>query len=166
MTGETGGEAQVAETGAECCGETGVEMLASSPVGNRLRAAGIPLTLQRLAIAEVLLKRPVHMTAEQVLTRVREITPEVSRATVYNTLKLFTQKGLVRELIVEADRAVYDSNTAPHYHMYDVSTGVVTDLHAGGLEITGLPQLPPGAVLEEIDVILRVRSTGGGEPRG
>lgn len=139
-------------------GNVEMEALASSTVGDRLRAAEIPLTLQRLAIASVLLTRPIHLTAEQVLTRVREIMPEVSRATVYNTLKLFTQKGLLRELIVDADRTVYDSNTTLHYHIYDIATGQVTDLDASGVKVAGLPELPKGVVLEDVEVIFRVRS--------
>src|SRR5262245_8760737 len=73
-------------------------LLGESGVGDRLRAAGINLTLQRLAVAQVMLAAPVHLTADDVLLRVRGIMPEISRATVYNTLKLFRKQGLVREI--------------------------------------------------------------------
>jgi Fur family iron response transcriptional regulator len=124
----------------------------------RLREAGIPPTLQRLAIAQVLFTRPVHLSADQVLARVREAMPEVSRATVYNTLKLFREKNMVRELVVDPERVFYDSNTAPHYHLFDVRTGELCDVAADELRIVGTPQLPPGMELEEVDVIIRVRS--------
>jgi len=124
----------------------------------RLREAGIPPTLQRLAIAQVLFTRPVHRSADQVLARVREAMPEVSRATVYNTLKLFREKNMVRELVVDPERVFYDSNTAPHYHLFDVRTGELCDVAADELRIVGTPQLPPGMELEEVDVIIRVRS--------
>jgi Fur family iron response transcriptional regulator len=133
----------------------GLEQL--GPIAERLRAVGIPVTLQRLAIGQVLLAEPVHLTADQVLARVRCIMPEISRATVYNTLKLFSEKGLLRELVVEPDRIVFDSNTAPHYHLYDVETGAVTDVPASDIEVIGAANLPAGFELETVDVILRVR---------
>ncbi|MBI4754695.1 MAG: transcriptional repressor [Betaproteobacteria bacterium] len=123
-----------------------------------LRGAGIPVTLQRVEIVRVLLSSPQHMSADQVLARVRESVPETSRATVYNTLKLFREKNLVRELIVDPERAVYDSNTSPHYHLYDADTGQLTDISAEELQVVGVPHLPAHLRLEEVDVIIRVRS--------
>lgn len=122
-----------------------------------LREAGIPVTLQRVEIARAFLSWPAHLSADQVLERVRESVPDTSRATVYNTLKLFRDKKLVRELIVDPERIVYDSNTAPHYHLYDPETGEVTDVPAEHLQVLGLPELPPHLQLDEVDVILRVR---------
>lgn len=126
-----------------------------------LRAAGVPVTLQRVEIARVLFAQPVHLSADQVLARVRESTPDTSRATVYNTLRLFREKKLVRELFVDPERVVYDSNTSPHHHLYDIDTGEVRDVAAGELTVSGTPDLPPGVELEQIDVILRVRSRRG-----
>jgi Fur family iron response transcriptional regulator len=131
--------------------------LGGNGIGNRLRTAGIPLTLQRLAVAQVMFPAPVHLTADQVLLRVRSIIPEISRATVYNTLKLFSEKGLVREVIVDADHVVFDSTTTPHYHLYDIDTGEVTDVPAGEIKVVGSASLPPDLELDEIDVVVRVR---------
>ena len=64
-----------------------------------LRSVGLPVTQQRIEITRVLFAQPVHLTADQVLERVRVHAPETSRATVYNTLRLFCEKKLVRELI-------------------------------------------------------------------
>jgi Fur family iron response transcriptional regulator len=83
-------------------------------ISDRLQRAGVQATLQRVAIGEVLLKRPIHLRADEVHDRVREFLPDVSRATVYNTLKLFREAGLVKELVVDAERIVFDSNTEPH----------------------------------------------------
>lgn len=123
-----------------------------------LRENNIPLTVQRLAIARVLLARPVHMTAEQVLSQAQQIVPEISRATGYNTLKLFKEKGLVRELVIDPARIVYDSNTSHHYHIYDAATGEMTDIPAGDLKVVGSANLPSDVELEEVDIIIRVHS--------
>ena len=124
----------------------------------RLRQAGIPITVQRAEIARTLLAQPIHLSAEQVLIRVREQVPETSRATVYNTLKLFREKNLVRELIVDPERIVYDSNTEPHYHLYDSESGEITDVPAEEMKVIGVPNLPTHLELEEVDVIIRVRN--------
>ena len=131
-------------------------LFGESGIGERLRAVGIPLTLQRLAIAQAMLAAPVHLTAEEVLARVRGLMPEVSRATVYNTLKLFKEKGLVRDIVVP-DHVVFDSTTVPHHHFYDVDTGEVTDVPDGALEVTGTARLPPDFEVADIDVVVRVR---------
>jgi len=125
--------------------------------GARLRSAGIPLTLQRLAIAQIMLCAPVHLTADQVFSRVKGLIPEISRATVYNTLKLFSEKGLVRELVIDAERTVFDSNTEPHPHVYNVETGELTDLGAGDLKVVGSARLPEGVEVEAVDIVVRVR---------
>ena len=122
-----------------------------------LRAHGINPTHQRIEIAHALYSRQEHLSADQVLAIVNERHPETSRATVYNTLKLFVEKQLIGEVIVDPNRVFYDPNTATHYHMYDVETGRLTDIDAADVRIEGLPELPSGTVTEGMDIIIRVR---------
>lgn len=124
----------------------------------RLRRLGIPVTLQRVEIVRTLFSHPIHMSADQILARVRESVPATSRATVYNTLKLLREKGMLRELIVDPERIVYDSNTAPHYHLYDVNSGELTDVPADEMQVLGVPKLPDHLQLDEVNVIIRVRA--------
>jgi Fur family iron response transcriptional regulator len=128
-------------------------------LSERLQHAGVAATLQRVAIAEVLLAQPIHLRADEVLERVRETLPDMSRATVYNTLRIFREAGLVKELVVDPECIVFDSNTAPHYHLYDVDTGAVLDVSADELQVVGSPKLPQGFELEQVDVIIRVRGS-------
>jgi Fur family iron response transcriptional regulator len=125
-----------------------------------LRRHGINPTHQRIEIAHALYSRHEHLCADQVLALVNERHPETSRATVYNTLNLFVEKRLIREVIVDPSRVFYDPNTAPHYHLYDVRTGRLTDIDASSIRVSGLPRLPEGVVTEGMDIILRVRSAG------
>lgn len=122
-----------------------------------LRAHGINPTHQRIEIAYALFSRQEHLSADQIMTIVNERHSETSKATVYNTLNLFVEKGLVREVIVDPSRVFYDPNTDPHYHMYDVQSGKLTDISAAEVKISGLPALPDGMVTEGMDVIVRVR---------
>lgn len=132
----------------------------------RLLHAGIPVTAQRLAIARVLLPHPVHLSAEQVQRRAAEYTSGLSRATVYNTLKLFAARGLLRELAVEPGKTMFDSNPQPHHHLYNSATGELTDIPADTLRLSGAPVLPDGLELEQIEVIVRVRPREPTPPAG
>lgn len=117
---------------------------------------GITPTQQRIVIAQELLSKPQHLSADQVLQRVNAQTNTVSKATVYNTLGLFSEKGLIREVIVDSTKAFYDSNTKPHHHFYDVDSGTLHDIESGELAIEGLPEPPMETEIRDIDVIVRV----------
>ena len=124
-----------------------------------LRENGIFPTAQRVDIASVLLARPQHVCAEDVHRMLFRHGTPVSRATVYNTLGLFVRKGLVRELVVDSGRVLYDSNTARHDHVYDVDSGVLTDIEPGAVVVDGLPSLPAATRVERVEVVIRVRQT-------
>ncbi len=126
-----------------------------------LRRHSIQPTRQRLEIAEILFERPQHLSADQILERARSQGAVVSKATVYNTLAVFAERGLVREVIVDPTRAFYDSNTSDHYHLFNVDRGTLTDIPAGAVQVNGMPQLPPGTRLDGIQVVIRVREEGG-----
>lgn len=135
-----------------------MENLLSASLQERLHHAGIVLTLQRIAVAAVLLPKRVHMTAEQVLQAAQLHLPSISRATVYSVLQLFVRRGLLKELPIDGAATVYDSNVLPHHHIYNVDTGEVTDLPDGQLQIFGAPQLSDDVELSDVDIIVRVRS--------
>ena len=124
---------------------------------NLLCEHGITPTAQRIDIAAVLLARPQHVCADRLQQMLAAHGTPVSKATVYNTLGLFARRGLVRELVVDSDKVLYDSNTTNHGHVYDVDTGALTDIEPGAIEVSALPPLPPGKVLEGIDIVVRVR---------
>jgi len=126
-------------------------------VSQLLRRHGIMPTHQRAEIAFILLTKREHLSADQILALVNSRYAEASKATVYNTLKLFVEKKLIRELIVDPAKIVYDPNTKPHHHLYDVVTGQLTDVPAENVRVVGLPPLPPGTVAEGIDIIIRTR---------
>jgi Fur family iron response transcriptional regulator len=126
-------------------------------LADTLRVHDINPTHQRIEIAYALFSRQEHLSADQVMAIVNEHHSETSKATVYNTLNLFVAKGLVREVIVDPNRVFYDPNTEPHYHLYDVQSGRLTDIASADVRISGLPEVPEGMVTEGMDVIIRVR---------
>ena len=119
---------------------------------------GVLATPQRLEIAEILLEEPQHLSAEQVIEELRAKGSGVSKATVYNTLNLFAERGLVKECIVDPERRYYDSNTCSHHHFYDMDTGELTDIPHGLVKFAELPELPDDGRLYGVEVVIKVRS--------
>lgn len=131
--------------------------LEGSSVAEHLSAHGVKPTRQRVMIARVLFERPQHVTAEQLLDKVSECHGHVAKATVYNTLNLFVEQGLVREVLVDRERAFYDTNTVPHHHLFCEDDGALTDVPGEAFEVRGRPDLPAGLEVVGTEVIVRVR---------
>ncbi len=124
----------------------------------RLKKAGLRPTRQRLALAKLLFSRgDRHVSAEQLHAEAKTARVVVSLATVYNTLNQFTRAGLLREVVVEAGRSYFDTNTSDHHHVLAVATGSLIDIPAGTLAISGLPVVPEGLEVERVDVVVRLR---------
>ena len=117
-------------------------------------------TPQRVTIAEILLAEPQHLSAEQIIARLRETGSTVSKATVYNTLNLFGERGLIKELCVDPERRLYDSRTTLHHHFYNVDTGELTDIDQDQVNFSQLPELPDGTVGESVEVMIKIRRLG------
>lgn len=122
-----------------------------------LKEHGITPTRQRLEIAYHLFQKQQHLSAESILEKVNVIGNTVSRATVYNTMALFTRKGLVREVLIDRERVFYDSNSLPHHHFYNVDTGELSDVEgSAGIDIGDISGLPEDFRVVDTDVVIRV----------
>ena len=122
-----------------------------------LERRGLRPTRQRVQVAEILLTSPRHLTAEQILATLRESSGRVSKATVYNTLKLFAEQGLVRQIHFDPERCVYDSTMEPHHHFQNLDTGEMIDIAPEELAFARMPPLPPGTEIAGVDVVIRLR---------
>lgn len=115
-------------------------------------------TQQRIRIAQVLCSEARHLSAEQILEEVNQEKTQVSKATIYNTLNLFVDKGLVKEVIVDPSKIFYDSTTHPHFHFYNENSGELVDIESGSISLEALPEVPEGTELAGIDIVVRVRN--------
>ena len=129
-----------------------------SELSSLLDRHGINPTAQRLEIARILFARKQHLSADQVLGAINKGEVSVSKATVYNTLNLFADKGLVRQVIVDPNRIFYDSNTDCHYHFYNQDTGELRDLDTSEVVIQGMPHVPADTYQCGIDVIVHLKN--------
>lgn len=126
-------------------------------VAKRLCDYDILPTRQRVQIARVLLAGDQHLCADQVLDKVKATGSRVSKATVYNTLGLFADKGILREVNVDPNRVFYDTNNSEHHHFYNIDSGELSDIDPGRILVDQLPDAPEGSVVDSVEVIIRVR---------
>lgn len=123
-------------------------------VETRLREHGIQPSAQRVAVAEYVLHTHEHPSAELVFRRVRERFPWISRATVYNTLNLFVEKGLLLRLSLSEDSVVFDSVTETHHHFIDEETGAIHDVPWDRVQVCNIDSLRDYEV-HEYQVVMR-----------
>ncbi len=123
-----------------------------------LEEHGLRPTSQRLAIANYLLTTDEHPSADQIWARVRKLRPSLSRATVYNTLTLFVECGLVRSYALTEGATVYDPRVEPHHHLVDTETGEIHDLPWEALSVQGVEALE-GFDVRDFQVVLRGKPT-------
>lgn len=128
----------------------------------RLKAAGLRPTRQRLALARLLRDGGNrHLSAEQLHQEARAAKVRVSLATVYNALHQFTAAGLLREVVVEPGRSYFDTNVEDHHHFYFEDSGRLEDIPGDQVRLANLPKPPKGSRLSRVDVIIRVSDERG-----
>ena len=124
---------------------------------DRLRNAGLRPTRQRLALAKLLFDdHDRHITAEILHGEALDANVRVSLATVYNTLHQFTSAGLLREIVVDAQRSYFDTNTGDHHHFYFEENGMLTDISDDMMSLTKVPEAPEGMAIKSVDIVVRV----------
>ncbi|MFD7231970.1 Fur family transcriptional regulator [Streptomyces sp. NPDC059881] len=123
----------------------------------RLRDRGWRVTSQRRVVAEVLDGDHVHLTADEVHARAARRLPEISRATVYNTLGELVSLGEVMEVSTDGRAKRYDPNAHhPHQHLVCSACGTIRDVHPTGDPLTGLPEEERfGFTVSEVQVTYR-----------
>jgi len=121
-----------------------------------LEEHGIHPSAQRVAVAEYVLHTTEHPSADNVWAGVQENFPMISRATVYNTLHLFVEKGLLRELHLAPDSVHFDPNTDRHHHFIDERTGRIYDIPWNQIEVSNANPLP-GFEVDDYQVVMRGR---------
>lgn len=121
-----------------------------------LRQCGIQPTPQRMAVVDAVLKTRAHPSADEVFESARRKCPTVSRATVYNTLNLLVEKGLLKTQILKGGTVVFDPNMSSHHHFIDEDTGIIYDIPWEALSVSGKEKLGEFEV-HEYQVIMRGR---------
>ena len=106
----------------------------------KLRPLGVRLTPQRLAIAEVVVNSADHPSVKDIYERVKAFFPYVTIATLYSTLTMLEQVGIVRELPFQR-QSRYDANLEPHANLVCLGCGTVVDAEMGQETVAELGEL-------------------------
>jgi Fur family iron response transcriptional regulator len=124
-----------------------------------LDSAGLRPTRQRRALAALLVGdgRHRHVTAETLHAAARDTGMPVALATVYNTLKCFTEAGLLSEITVDGARSYFDTRTEDHPHFYREEDGALYDAPAESVALARVPDPPEGYEIARVDVVIRLR---------
>ena len=130
-------------------------------IAQRLERNGVLPTTQRLDVGEVILSSPQHASADQIIARIRARGSKASKATVYNTLNLFCERGLLRTVHVDPTRQYYDPTIEPHHHFYNVDTGELTDIQPEAVDLQVKTALPKGTERAGVEVVIKVRDSRG-----
>jgi len=111
-----------------------------------LDRGGVRPTRQRVTLAKLLVGdgHHRHVTAESLFDAARASGERVSLATVYNTLRAFSEAGLLREITVNGSKSYFDNDA-------------LSDADAGEVMVSNLPEPPEGTEIERVDVVIRLR---------
>jgi Fur family iron response transcriptional regulator len=133
-------------------------MVIESPSSaERLAGAGLRPTRQRLELASLVFGQGErHISAESLHEEAIAAQVSVSLATVYNTLRHFTDRGLLREVLVAPGKVYFDTNAGDHHHFFFEGTGELIDIPADHVTLSKLPPTPAGTELSRVDVIIRL----------
>ncbi len=130
-------------------------------IQERLREHGLKVTPQRKVILEVISGMRNHPTAEMVISEVKRVEPDISSGTVYKTLDLFVEKGLILRIKTDRDVMRYDPFVERHHHLYLEGSGEIVDFEDHELnhlleEYFRRKQIP-GMVIEDYRVEIKAR---------
>jgi Fur family transcriptional regulator, stress-responsive regulator len=129
------------------------------PLRERLRERRWRITPQRRSVVEALTGPNLHLTAEGIFARARAVVPEISRATVYNTLRELVEMGELAEMQIGPGPVLYDPNAVVrHHHLVCSNCGHIHDIHPLGVEHLGLRKEDhDGFELQRVEVVFHGR---------
>jgi Fur family transcriptional regulator, iron response regulator len=130
-----------------------------------LNRVALRATKPRLFLWNLLFKGAIrHVPAEMLFEEAKQAYYPISLATIYNTLREFTEIGLLRHLRVDGAKSYYDTDVSPHQHFYLEEECQLIDM-PGGIRVKKLPAPPAGYLIDRFDVVIRLRRAARAAPQ-
>ena len=99
-------------------------------IKNLINNKGVKPTFHRIKILEYLMAHKNHPTVDKIYEDIVKSIPTISKTTLYNTLKIFVDKGIITELTITGSETHYDMKHGDHHHFYCTQCKQIFDVHS------------------------------------
>jgi Fur family iron response transcriptional regulator len=125
---------------------------------NIYRDLNVTPTKQRLDLAKLIFAKKQHFTAADLISLADNKGLNISMATVYNTLSLLEDKGMLKTINIDNELKFYDTNLENHHHFYNTTMSTLTDIAHDRVTFAELPELPKNLEIESTELLIKVKN--------
>lgn len=125
---------------------------------NIYRKLSVTPTKQRVDLARLIFSKKQHFTANELIQMADKKRLNISMATVYNTLSLLEDKGMLKTINIDNELKFYDTNLDTHHHLYNTTMCTLTDIDNDKVVFSELPELPKTLQIESTEVLIKARN--------
>jgi Fur family iron response transcriptional regulator len=125
---------------------------------NIYRDLDVTPTKQRLDLAKLIFAKKQHFTASDLISLANKNGLNISMATVYNTLSLLEDKGMLKTINIDNELKFYDTNMENHHHLYNTTMSTLTDIAHDRVSFAELPELPKTLEIESTELLIKVKN--------
>ena len=125
---------------------------------NIYRDLNVTPTKQRLDLARLIFAKKQHFTAADLISLADKNGLNISMATIYNTLSLLEDKGMLKTINIDNELKFYDTNLENHHHLYNTTMSTLTDIAHDRVTFSELPELPKTLEIESAELLIKVKN--------
>ena len=122
------------------------------------RKLSVTPTKQRVDLARLIFSKKQHFTANELIAMADKKKLNISMATVYNTLSLLEDKGMLKTINIDNELKFYDTNLDNHHHLYNTTMSTLTDIDNDRIVFAEMPVLPKNLQIESTEVLIKARN--------
>tara|TARA_B100000035_G_scaffold315472_1_gene336691 strand:+ start:12015 stop:12413 length:399 start_codon:yes stop_codon:yes gene_type:complete len=122
------------------------------------RKLSVTPTKQRVDLARLIFSKKQHFTANELISMADKKKLNISMATIYNTLSLLEDKGMLKTINIDNELKFYDTNLDTHHHLYNTTMSTLTDIDNDRIVFAELPELPKTLQIESTEVLIKARN--------
>ena len=125
---------------------------------NIYRDLNVTPTKQRVDLAQLIFAKKQHFTASDLISLADKNGLNISMATIYNTLSLLEDKGMLKTINIDNELKFYDTNLENHHHLYNTTMSTLTDIAHDKVTFAELPELPKTLEIESTELLIKVKN--------
>jgi len=122
------------------------------------REMNVTPTKQRLDLAHLIFAKKQHFTATELISIADKHKLNISMATIYNTLSLLEDKGMLKTINIDNELKFYDTNLEDHHHLYNTTMSTLTDIAQDKVVFAELPELPKSLEIESTELLIKAHN--------